>query len=130
MFTSIDQLPILSHQVLAFYIPKDAIADFILSNISAILLGIVISINIYVLNPDSGTVVCHIPDTSDTCGGGFARQNCTLAGQDINTPYVADQEDMLLCGDDDENKPVITPPPFIRNCWLRYLTDENEQNLV
>ena len=44
----IDQLLFFS-PVLAFYLPKDAIAGFILSNITAGLLGIVVSMNVYAL---------------------------------------------------------------------------------
>src|ERR671938_457134 len=35
--------------IVVFYLPEDAITSFILSNITAILLGIVVSINVYVL---------------------------------------------------------------------------------
>jgi hypothetical protein len=48
VFTSIDQLLFFS-PVLAFYLSKDAVVDFILSNITAGLLGVVISMNIYAL---------------------------------------------------------------------------------
>jgi hypothetical protein len=37
-----------------FYLPEDAITGFILSNITAILLGIVVSMNIYVLKHSRG----------------------------------------------------------------------------
>jgi hypothetical protein len=48
VFNTFDQLLFFS-PVLAFYLPKDAVVDFILSNITAGLLGVVISMNIYAL---------------------------------------------------------------------------------
>src|ERR671921_394015 len=40
--------------IVVFYLPEDAITGFILSNITAILLGIVVSMNIYVLRHSRG----------------------------------------------------------------------------
>jgi len=48
IFNIFDQLLFFS-PVFVFYLPQDALAGFILSNITAILLGIVVSMNIYVL---------------------------------------------------------------------------------
>ena len=47
-FNVFDQLLFFS-PVLVFYLPSDALAGFILSNITSILLGIVVSMNVYVL---------------------------------------------------------------------------------
>jgi hypothetical protein len=41
--------------IVVFYLPEDAIMGFILSNITAILLGIVVSMNAYVLKHSRGT---------------------------------------------------------------------------
>jgi hypothetical protein len=48
VFNVFDQLLFFS-PIVVFYLPDDAIMGFILSNITAILLGIVVSVNIYVL---------------------------------------------------------------------------------
>jgi hypothetical protein len=48
IFNVFDQLLFFS-PVLVFYLPSDAVAGFILSNITSILLGIVVSMNVYVL---------------------------------------------------------------------------------
>ena len=47
-----DQLLFFS-PVLVFYLPSDAVAGFILSNTTSILLGMVVSVNIYVLRHSS-----------------------------------------------------------------------------
>ena len=47
IFNSFDQL-LFFFPVLTFYLPSDAILSFIISNITAVLLGIVISMNAYV----------------------------------------------------------------------------------
>src|SRR2546430_5545903 len=48
IFNVFDQLLFFS-PVLVFYLPSDALAGFILSNITSILMGIVVSMNVYVL---------------------------------------------------------------------------------
>jgi hypothetical protein len=48
IFNVFDQLLFFS-PVLVFYLPSDAVAGFLLSNITSILLGIVVSMNVYVL---------------------------------------------------------------------------------
>jgi hypothetical protein len=48
IFNLFDQLLFFS-PVLFFYLPGDATVDFIISNITAILMGIVVSMNVYVL---------------------------------------------------------------------------------
>jgi hypothetical protein len=53
VFNVFEQLLFFSPLVV-FYLPEDAITSFILSNITAILLGIVVSINIYVLKHSRG----------------------------------------------------------------------------
>lgn len=53
VFNVFEQLLFFS-PVVVFYLPEDAITGFILSNITAILLGIVVSMNIYVLKHSRG----------------------------------------------------------------------------
>jgi hypothetical protein len=53
VFNVFEQLLFFS-PIVVFYLPEDAITGFILSNITAILLGIVVSINIYVLKHSRG----------------------------------------------------------------------------
>jgi hypothetical protein len=48
LFNSFDQLLFFS-PLLVFYLPKDAVVDFVASNIAAALLGIVVSMNVYAL---------------------------------------------------------------------------------
>jgi hypothetical protein len=48
VFNTFEQLLFFS-PIVVFYLPEDAITGFILSNITAILLGIVVSMNVYVL---------------------------------------------------------------------------------
>lgn len=48
LFNVLDELLYFS-PILFFYIPSDAISAFILTNVSALLLGIVVSMNIYLL---------------------------------------------------------------------------------
>jgi hypothetical protein len=57
IFNNFDQLLFFS-PVFVFYVPQDAFIGFILSNITAILLGIMVSMNIYVLKHS------HRSDTS------------------------------------------------------------------
>jgi hypothetical protein len=53
VFNVFDQLLFFS-PIVIFYLPEDAIAGLILSNITAILLGIVVSMNVYVLKHSRG----------------------------------------------------------------------------
>ena len=53
VFNVFEQLLFFS-PIVVFYLPEDAIMGFILSNITAILLGIVVSMNIYVLKYSRG----------------------------------------------------------------------------
>ena len=51
-FNAFDELLYFS-PILYFYLPKDAIVGFVLSTISALLLGVVVSMNIYLLRNSS-----------------------------------------------------------------------------
>jgi hypothetical protein len=53
VFNVFEQL-LFFYPIVVFYLPEDAITGFILSNITAILLGIVVSMNIYVLKHSRG----------------------------------------------------------------------------
>lgn len=53
IFSVSDQLLFFT-PVFVFYLPDDAVTGFILSNITAILLGIVVSMNVYVLRRSRG----------------------------------------------------------------------------
>src|SRR5919197_10275 len=64
--------------IVVFYLPEDAITGFILSNVTAILLGIVVSMNVYVLKHSrglksnaasffSGSSISVIPSTCASC---------------------------------------------------------------
>jgi hypothetical protein len=53
VFNVFEQLLFFS-PIVVFYLPEDAITGFILSNITAILLGIVVSMNVYVLKHSRG----------------------------------------------------------------------------
>jgi hypothetical protein len=53
VFNLFEQLLFLS-PIVVFYLPEDAITGFILSNITAILLGMVVSMNVYVLKHSRG----------------------------------------------------------------------------
>jgi hypothetical protein len=53
VFSVFEQLLFLS-PIVIFYLPEDAITGFILSNITAILLGMVVSMNVYVLRYSIG----------------------------------------------------------------------------
>ena len=53
VFNLFEQLLFFS-PIVVFYLPEDAIAGFILSNITAILLGMVVSMNVYVLRDSRG----------------------------------------------------------------------------
>jgi hypothetical protein len=80
--------------VWTFYLPEDAISGFILTNISSILLGILISMNIYVINDAklkisnkssllSGTTLGILSSTCASCSSvGFAIIS-TLGGTGI-----------------------------------------------
>mgnify|MGYP003293833480 CR=1 FL=1 len=53
VFNLFEQLLFFS-PIVVFYLPEDAITGFILSNITAILLGMVVSMNVYVLKHSRG----------------------------------------------------------------------------
>src|SRR5919109_1925242 len=53
VFSAFEQL-LFFFPIVIFYLPEDAIMGFILSNITAILLGIVVSMNVYVLKHSRG----------------------------------------------------------------------------
>ena len=53
IFNVFEQLLFFS-PIVVFYLPEDAITGFILSNITAILLGMVVSMNVYVLRHSRG----------------------------------------------------------------------------
>ena len=68
--------------ILIFYLPEDAVFDFILTNITALLVGIVVSMNIYIIRNSklkiskslfSGTSIGLISSTCASCSSiGFA----------------------------------------------------------
>jgi hypothetical protein len=53
VFNVFEQLLFFS-PIVVFYLPEDAITGFVLSNITAILLGMVVSMNVYVLRHSMG----------------------------------------------------------------------------
>ena len=53
IFNGFEQLLFFS-PIVVFYLPEDAITGFILSNITAIFLGIIVSMNVYVLRHSKG----------------------------------------------------------------------------
>ncbi len=76
VFNVFDQLLFFS-PILIFYLPDDAVVGFILSNITSILLGIVVSMNVYVLKHSklkismtsffSGSTVSVLSSTCASC---------------------------------------------------------------
>src|SRR5713226_8813658 len=53
VFSVFDQLLFFS-PVFVFYLPDDAVTGFILSNITAVLMGVVVSMNVYVFRHSKG----------------------------------------------------------------------------
>lgn len=75
IFNFLDQL-IFFYPIWIFYLPKDAIAGFILTNIASILLGILVSMNLYLLKHSklrvgkslfSGTALSAISSACASC---------------------------------------------------------------
>jgi hypothetical protein len=76
MFNALDELLFFS-PIFVFYLPGDAIASFILSNITAPLLGVVVAINVYVFRNSkvklsrgslfSGSSISVISSTCASC---------------------------------------------------------------
>jgi hypothetical protein len=75
IFNFLDQL-IFFYPIWIFYLPEDAIAGFILTNITSILLGILVSMNLYLLKHSklrvgkslfSGTVLSVISSACASC---------------------------------------------------------------
>jgi hypothetical protein len=56
VFNIFDQL-LFFYPIVTFYLPDDALLDFIFSNITAILLGMVVSMNVYVLKHSRGVKI-------------------------------------------------------------------------
>jgi hypothetical protein len=92
IFNHFDQLLFFS-PIVIFYLPDDAVIGFILSNITSILLGIVVSMNIYVLRHSkvklsltsffSGSSVSVLSSTCASCSSlGFLLVS-TLGGAGI-----------------------------------------------
>lgn len=92
VFNIFDQL-LFFWPIVIFYLPDDAVAGFFLSNITSILLGIVVSMNIYVLKHSksklnlasffSGSTVSIISSTCASCSSlGFLLVS-TLGGTGI-----------------------------------------------
>jgi hypothetical protein len=99
VFNVFEQLLFFS-PIVIFYLPDDAITGFNLSNITAILLGMVVSMNVYVLRHSSGMKFnatsffsgSSIGVLSSTCAScsslGFLLVS-TLGGAGDNTFYVS-----------------------------------------
>jgi len=76
VFNMFDQLLFFS-PIVTFYLPDDAVVDFILSNMTSILLGLVVSMNVYVLRYSklkismtsffSGSTVSMLSSTCASC---------------------------------------------------------------
>jgi hypothetical protein len=75
IFNALDQL-IFFYPIWVFYLPEDAITGFVLTNITSILLGIVVSMNLYVLKHSklragrslfSGTALSVISSACASC---------------------------------------------------------------
>jgi len=92
VFNDFDQLLFFS-PIVVFYLPNDALVGFILSNITSILLGIVVSMNVYVLRHSklkmsltsffSGSTVSVLSSTCASCSSlGFLLVS-TLGGAGI-----------------------------------------------
>jgi hypothetical protein len=106
IFNIFDQLLFFS-PVFVFYLPQDALAGFILSNITAILLGIVVSMNIYVLKHSdrsrisltsffSGSTISVLSSTCTSCSSlGFLLVS-TFGGVGVTVSTILSNYQMLL----------------------------------
>jgi len=106
IFNIFDQLLFFS-PVFVFYLPKDALAGFILSNITAILLGIVVSMNIYVLKHSdrsrisltsffSGSTISVLSSTCASCSSlGFLLVS-TFGGVGVTVSTILSNYQMPL----------------------------------
>jgi hypothetical protein len=66
LFSFFDQLLLFFSPVLTFYLPEDAIGNFVLSSITAAILGLVINMNIHALNQRLHHFSSSIKDTMKT----------------------------------------------------------------
>ncbi|MEW5840136.1 hypothetical protein [Nitrososphaera sp.] len=79
LFGILDQMLFLS-PVLAFYIPSDAYVSFLLSALTAVLLGIVVSMNVYVFRNSRVKVGASLFSGSALSVASSACAGCTSAG--------------------------------------------------
>ena len=81
VFNVFDQLLFFT-PILEFYLPADAVPNFILSNITSVLLGMVVSMNLYVLRSRKGTKLMRTSFFSGTSLGmvSGACASCTSLG--------------------------------------------------
>ena len=75
IFSVFDQLLFFS-PVFVFYLPDDAVTGFILSNITAILMGVVVSMNVYIFRHSKGL---KITAASFFSGSTLSVLSCTCA---------------------------------------------------
>ena len=106
VFNIFDQLLFFS-PVLVFYLPEDAFVDFVLSNITAILLGIMVSMNIYVLRHShrsgtsfasffSGSTISVLSSTCASCSSlGFLLVS-VLGGAGVTASTILSNYQMPL----------------------------------
>jgi len=106
IFNNFDQLLFFS-PVFVFYVPQDAFIGFILSNITAILLGIMVSMNIYVLKHSdrsrisltsffSGSTISVLSSTCASCSSlGFLLVS-TFGGAGVTVSTILSNYQMPL----------------------------------
>ena len=140
IFNIFDQLLFFS-PVFVFYLPQDAFIGFILSNITAILLGIVVSMNIYVLRHSvrsrisltsffSGSTISVLSSTCASCSSlGFLLVS-TFGGVGVTASTILSNYQILL---------RIVSIAFLiwafysisskltKNCNINYKTDDNNK---
>jgi hypothetical protein len=142
IFNIFDQLLFFS-PVFVFYLPEDALAGFILSNITAILLGIVVSMNIFVLKHSdrsrisltsffSGSTISVLSSTCASCSSlGFLLVS-TFGGVGVTASTILSNYQMPLR--------IVSIALLIwafysisikltKSCSINYKTDNNKKKV-
>src|ERR687897_913460 len=77
IFNVFEQL-LFFYPIVVFYLPEDAITGFIFSNITAILLGMVVSMNVYVLKHSRDVKLRSSPSFFSVSSIGFLSSTCAI----------------------------------------------------
>ena len=111
VFNVFEQLLFFS-PIVVFYLPEDAITGFILSNITAILLGIVVSMNVYVLKHSRSVKLSATSIFSSSTIGKRKRENTCIIYGNYKLDSI-DRNSVILTRNSSSHGKIIDIPKIL-----------------